>query len=1144
MPSEVEFFTFYQNVFPTDAQYPEGGAGDPAGTNVDAPLGMYVFGADGAGMPSESDRLTDLASGGLPLRFGLTPPATIGEMWELGKWQRGAWDPITGEAAYPAINAGRSVYWLVYSRYSKWGNSYGGLAPTPETGESCSCDIPNMPPSLQLKFTPLKDGLPLMTYPGTCPPCDDYPYPDHVAQVVYTPWAYYVVQNSGHVDVLRTTDYIEGPYQGTPRMRKQPAGHLQRAYHAFCREFRGSLEQRKKRGYHVQESFDFEAFLRTQYFLAPQAGMARDGVLEPDYRRIDLKVTSGLIKEGVASSALSWREGTVLTHVYLRAEGLAEPGSVEVLVNGKAVQTAQLTPGEDGVGEAIVFVPSTPTAPRVAIRAKTDLHATRCYAEGTELMPWLPEESDQFVVLRTMAARPDAAGGTDGDGEHEDGARRIWEDFVRYGCLVSRFGVSSLAESEAINTNAVFDAARKLSRHVRCIPRDNLVAYAVEGGKSVIWLRRYARGMSRDVPIDLLGGIAPERTQIESGSLQRGKRYVVRGGSIAYDGRRLSTGDVFEAAKVASFDGDAAVYEYDGIYAVAPPGGWTNEWVVDVESKSYWYSDSSIWKPEVWADRYGLVNRCHWGHYVGDVAGRDYTDLRHHFGPGNDTLWTPESPDAYNYLRGMNAADGDPEASRPTLPFARSCRVYEPPVRIESATVSWEDGEEVIKLVLTGRLHSTVGQDGGAPETIGRDLGSAELAAIRAEGFRTPENALREYLCLVNLGANCDSSSALGHRLKVGDAAYDSEPANTDQASAWDVFGACFPMIWLTQLVPRPAPGGRGKPKTDLTRCTHDVMSQLELYLRVMCEGYIDGQLTAEVSCAEETPPGGYDFTWESICYRAFGGRWISPLPDKLRPDKAEGHGPLPKTRMYAEVFNRYARIVNLMTTVRVALPYRAQYRTVSYFGRKEITAGNGCGESTACGTAARIAWRGTGAPASTLLDATDWMDMSTLGDAATAFSGSAFSSIGCAESGAWALDSSRVVVDWRVQLVHPDYLEACPPSWRDMIGTPAAGVVGTVETVTFVGIAADCGTPSRCFGPSYGDCCLDRTETQRTRTCGVLTAGRLDPGQPEASWHAICMEPETIPGDLGNVGWGRSIVLTPLIGGEFTLTANLVGAP
>ena len=1142
-PSELEFFTFYQNVRAGDARYPETGPGEPAGTNVDSPLGMFVFGNEGAGMPGESDRVTDMASGGMPLRFGLTPPSTPGEIWELGKWQRGAWDPVTGASAYPAINAGRSVYWLVYSRYSKWGNSYGGFAPSPEHGESCSCESLDgpPPPNWLLKFTPLKPGLPEMSYAGTCPPCEDYPYEDHVAQVVYTPWAYYVRLNSGHIDVLATKDYIEGPYVGAPVLRKQPGGHFPRIYHAFARKFRGSLEQQKVPGYHVQEAFDFEGFQRTQYYLAPQVGVEQDGSIQPSYRAMALRVSGGKVAAGASSTPLVWHSGAVLTHVYVRAEGMTTPGKVAVVVGGEAPIAVDLAPDDHGVAEAIVRIPSTPKGPTVSIRAESDLRCTRCYAEGTELMPWLPEEGDQYVVLRTMAARPDAASGTDGDGEHEGGARRIWADFQRYGALISPYGVSSLAEDEAINTNAIFDAARQLSRHVRCIPRDNLVAYAVEGGRSVIWLRRYARGMSHDVPIDLLDGIAPAREPIASGDLVRGKRYLVRGGRVDHAGRRYWAGDVFEATRSKVYEGTGTVYEYDGVLHVAPPGGWTNEWMIEVEAKPYWYSDSSIWKPEVFADRYGLLNRCHWGHYVGSVAGRNYADVRRHFGPGNDTLWTPESPSGYQYVRGMNAADGDAELSRPTLDFARSCRVYEPPVAIESATVSWSDGEEIVKLVLTGRLHSTVGQDAGAPETIGRDLGPTELAAIRAEGPRTSENAIREYLCMVNLGANCDSSSVSGHRLKPGDAAYDSEPANTDQASAWDVFGACFPTIWLTQLIPRPAPGG--KPKSDLTRCTHDVMAQAELYLRVMCEGFVDGVMTAEVSCSEEVPPGAYDWTWEAICYRAFGGRWIGALPDALRPDKPEGHGPLPHTRMYAEPFNRFARVVNLMTTVRVALPYRAQYRTTNYIGRKEISAGNGCGESTACGTVARIAWRGTGAPASTLQATYDWTDMSTLGDAATAFSGSAFSSIGCAESGAWALDSSRVVVDWRVQLVHPDYLEACPPSWRDMIGTPLAGVIGTVETVTTVGVAVDCGTPSRCFGPSYGSCCLDRTETQRSRTCGVLTSGRLDAGQPEASWHAICMEPDPIPGDLGSVGWGRSIILTPLIGGEFTITANLVEA-
>jgi hypothetical protein len=55
---------------------------------------------------------------------------------------------------------------------------------------------------------------------------------------------------------------------------------------------------------------------------------------------------------------------------------------------------------------------------------------------------------------------------------------------------------------------------------------------------------------------------------------------------------------------------------------------------------------------------------------------------------------------------------------------------------------------------------------------------------------------------------------------------------------------------------------------------------------------------------------------------------------------KPAGHGPLPNTIAYADVFNRISQCINLLTMVRVDMPLQLESRLTTYEG--ETTAGPG----------------------------------------------------------------------------------------------------------------------------------------------------------------------------------------------------------
>jgi hypothetical protein len=55
--------------------------------------------------------------------------------------------------------------------------------------------------------------------------------------------------------------------------------------------------------------------------------------------------------------------------------------------------------------------------------------------------------------------------------------------------------------------------------------------------------------------------------------------------------------------------------------------------------------------------------------------------------------------------------------------------------------------------------------------------------------------------------------------------------------------------------------------------------------------------------------------------------RWFEFLPATLRPDNAQGFGPLPNTNLYSRIFNNLCNAVNLLTRARVDLPFNYQTR-------------------------------------------------------------------------------------------------------------------------------------------------------------------------------------------------------------------------
>ena len=797
------------------------------------------------------------------------------------------------------------------------------------------------------KFTKLHDPGTVVTFPS-CPGTGGA-----AAGVVRAPFYYAVFLWDGTIRVFPKSQWLEGPYDANPTLRRAANGMVDRALAQFVRDFRGTAAQRATGDWN-EFAFQLQEFLTTQYHLAPQRGYEVGEYVVPVYPRFGLKPPAGLLPagtplpltQGAPGLAHKVAAGFVCASMYVGAGGLSGSASVTLYRDGVALGVAELTADEEGNAQALVTF-DRPAAGGSITAVLTGAAAfvgdpRELLVEITELQAYQPSLIDCYLLLRIGGV--DFESKVDGSGEDCAFAAEISKHYFRDGVIRSLAGHIALPGSlDVINTNAVFDAARRLSQVVRIMPRANFRAIAVQGGKTILWFDRWARGASHDIPIDLFGGIAPAPKPIASGRLVWGRRYRVKTGTITYQKRGYIAGQVFTAVQdEPKFTGTGEVYEFDGVYD-APPAGWSNRWLLGLRLCQYNPNEASLWKPEVFADYYPLHNRC----LFGDPATGYDPAVRAHIAYGErnpdvgTVMLTPEAPDSYNYMptpgareAGHNYAndsactEGDTDCETRRRNFYHSCRLFEPWPEAESVEL---DGDE-IKVTLPFFHHDGTND----VADFSRDHSTWDVAALRAEPFRTWRNALREYQLWANAGRNSS--------LKTGDEAANS-PLRDELADL--PYGAIFPSFHWVKLVPEPHEDGNDDQDDSDTPLVHDPYPHIDLVLRAACEGYVDGRLTTEVACNFDAETDLYSFTWENLNFAADGGRGIPVLPTKAtelidaadtRPDQPEFFGPMPNVVVSAETAAAVARRLNLLTAFRVLLPLTLQHRLGTATGTADVT--------------------------------------------------------------------------------------------------------------------------------------------------------------------------------------------------------------
>jgi hypothetical protein len=1075
LPPQAEFFQIYQHIDRnnTTLQYPLASPGEAEGANLANVMNQFIFGS--SWMDSE-----DIRTEGVPLWLGLSAPTTPEEFWTLGKFQRGALNAATGVGNTPALSTAVEAFYIQTSITSLHGKGFGGFFPTPTVlAENCGVSVSGGKNvrSYEIKFTALQadvttsgyhgtvstngDGMPTVTYGGSCPIDTEDTVEGHVWGIFRGPTAFFVFVNPGFIDVFPTANWIEGPYTGNSQLFRYDGGQVSRAIWAYVTDrFRGTAAQRNPDTYNIEEiGFDFQWVSERQYTLAPARGVENGDSIQAIYPTAS--ATGSAIAEG---ALLTWLQtGTTSYHrfeyyvfagMFVKATKLAEACAVEIIdEEGAVIQTVTLTPDENGDASDVVWFTTASDAESIQARMKTRARFTG--SDGTltieiaELFDYKPQFWDLYLVLRLMSTE----GGDDADLDSIDGesaepfAKELSDTFIRWGTIYNAGAAGVRTIRDAINTNPVYDSFRKLSREmVKILSRESFVSYAVEDGKSVLRLKRYPNGL-RDDGVDTMYAMAPSTSPPEE--IIEGEEYVVRAlsGFVTYMGANYSHGQRFiGSAGEATYSttGDALPFEYDGIKATARKKGFTNEWVGFMATHAEHPSESSLWKPAAYADYFPFQDRCHFYSFPSNVPQELYRHINPNYvvnvaeradGTGwnlinegmliGDLLMSPESVTGYRYVLSANT-NGISED------FCRSCRIYEPPREVESCIVEPDmvSGgiNDVVKITFKTRLHY---DEANAPASVNPDVStwsSGELDDLRnVETYRTDDNALREYARYLYDGTHGS--------WKEGD---EGAPGFS-QSVPDNPFGSIMPHFYFCKLVPKPYEDGNNRRDAHDSRMTIDALRHAEIWLKAMCEGFVDGFTEGTTVCADPGVNKPYDYTFENLCFAAFGGSSIGAFGLSVRPDEPKGHGPMPNTVAYADVFNRLSSAVNLLYLVRFELPLMAQTRLVEKTG--EAGHGSGCVE----GTGPQLYQFSGCPPATTTTTTSAWGD----GILGSIIGGAGFTTGDfCTDDGQFRIAHSSIVAEIRftTDATRPEYQHAILPEYMALLEQGSIHLFGEVS--------------------------------------------------------------------------------------------------
>jgi len=344
-------------------------------------------------------------------------------------------------------------------------------------------------------------------------------------------------------------------------------------------------------------------------------------------------------------------------------------------------------------------------------------------------------------------------------------------------------------------------------------------------------------------------------------------------------------------------------------------------------------------------------------------------------------------------------------------------------------------------------------------------------------------------------------------RQKPGDAAVGNPYPNHIWTDYDNLYGAVLPHFWFLRLVPEPVRDDNEAQDASDSLFLSDWVRMAETYLFAMCSGYVDGATTKAYACQT----GVYtlfDYTFSNLCYEAFGNRWINQLPKSIRHDNLEGHGPLPNTEAYAEIFAQLAKAVNLLTRVRVEAPYSMTCGANYYYAQIPIPPNWPPSAPQNCFTGHEpVIWYGS-PPAPVTLYASD--APGSCPGQFTAHSLAFIMSTECAGNN-FKLRSEKKVASFSIALTDADFATyAIPPIWSDMLSTRLGALVSITHQTHTIHVK-DAPPTTVCGGHDFAPHQFTTQLDVSWTACDFLVTGTVDLGVPPTSWFVHPCDEDTL---------------------------------
>ena len=300
------------------------------------------------------------------------------------------------------------------------------------------------------------------------------------------------------------------------------------------------------------------------------------------------------------------------------------------------------------------------------------------------LLKQKPNFQDAYALLRVSASKQNQRNalmrtigadfpGVDTVGHDSFDAKRIFTNYIRYGSAVNIYGSSVVpAQRMKVSGSPLYESIRKfVSSYMRVADRHDLINYTVEGGKGVLYFRRFNRFLAKKTKATVLKHMEPSVEPVgvfyegskgkgdlntishanykpivdgenyfvyspytTSGSTLNEEGYLTsetqkvkypnaQGTDVSMRHKALFTGNdaqsyVSNGSDLSNKYNDVGAYEIEGILSESKVKNksnfphYSNEWIMFLNGVHYHPSNSHIYKPSVYGDIMGFLNnRCH-----------------------------------------------------------------------------------------------------------------------------------------------------------------------------------------------------------------------------------------------------------------------------------------------------------------------------------------------------------------------------------------------------------------------------------------------------------------------------------------------------------------------------------------------------